>query len=212
MENTATSRFMNMTNIAESPSTATQSTTSSFFSSMTFKVIAVILILALLGLNIFYYLADATDTTSDILQPLFSLFGYSSGDAVKQTVKTSAKGTNVLVDSTANVIKSSAKITEDIVDDTIPSDPNKQTTKSQVAQDKLNKRPKLEDNVKASNEEDDNVLTINSISSKSSEPIGYCYIGEDRGYRTCIDINDSNLCMSGEIFPTQDVCVNPNLR
>ena len=211
MENTATSRFMNMTNIAESPSTGTQSS-NSFFSSTAFKIIAAILILALLGLNIFYYLADATDITSDILQPLFNLFGYSSGDAVKQTVKTSAKGTNVVVDSTANVIKSSAKITEDIVDDTIPSKTENQKNSNKLAQDNLNRRPNVENNVKASNEEDDKIMTIDSISAKSTDTIGYCYIGEDRGYRTCIDITDSNLCMSGEIFPTHDVCVNPNLR
>lgn len=211
MENTATSRFMNMTNIAESPSTSTP-TSNSFFSSTAFKIIAVILILALLGLNIFYYLADATESTSDILKPLFDFFGYSSGDAVKQTVKTTTKGTNVIVDSTADVIKSSAKLTEDIVDDTIPTRSENQKNSNKFAQDKLNKRPKVEDNVKASNEDDDKILTIDSLSAKSSDTIGYCYIGEDRGYRTCIDITDSNLCMSGEIFPSQDVCVNPNIR
>jgi hypothetical protein len=41
---------------------------------------------------------------------------------------------------------------------------------------------------------------------------GYCYIGEDRGFRSCIDVSQDMKCMSGDIFPTMDVCVNPRLR
>jgi hypothetical protein len=41
---------------------------------------------------------------------------------------------------------------------------------------------------------------------------GYCYIGENRGFRSCIEVGESTKCMSGEIFPTMDVCVNPRLR
>lgn len=41
---------------------------------------------------------------------------------------------------------------------------------------------------------------------------GYCYIGNDRGVRSCLYVNDPAACMSGEIFPTKAVCVNPTLR
>jgi len=41
---------------------------------------------------------------------------------------------------------------------------------------------------------------------------GYCYVGEDRGFRSCIEVGESTKCMSGEIFPTREVCVNPRLR
>jgi hypothetical protein len=41
---------------------------------------------------------------------------------------------------------------------------------------------------------------------------GYCYIGEDRGFRSCIQVGPDVECMSGDIFPTMDVCVNPRLR
>jgi hypothetical protein len=41
---------------------------------------------------------------------------------------------------------------------------------------------------------------------------GYCYVGEDRGFRSCIEVGESTKCMSGEIFPTMEVCVNPRLR
>jgi hypothetical protein len=48
--------------------------------------------------------------------------------------------------------------------------------------------------------------------SKSSSKSGWCFIGEDRGFRSCIDVGENDTCMSGDIFPTSEICVNPNLR
>ena len=44
------------------------------------------------------------------------------------------------------------------------------------------------------------------------EEQGSCYIGTDRGIRSCIDVSPGDKCMSGKIFPRRDICVNPNLR
>jgi hypothetical protein len=41
---------------------------------------------------------------------------------------------------------------------------------------------------------------------------GFCYIGEDRGFRNCIEVGGGDVCMSGDIFPTEAICINPNLR
>lgn len=41
---------------------------------------------------------------------------------------------------------------------------------------------------------------------------GYCYIGEDRGFRSCVKVEAGDKCMSGQVFSTQDICVNPTLR
>ena len=51
-----------------------------------------------------------------------------------------------------------------------------------------------------------------TTSNKSQPKSGFCFIGEDRGHRSCIEVSESNKCMSGNIFPSMDVCVNPNLR
>lgn len=41
---------------------------------------------------------------------------------------------------------------------------------------------------------------------------GWCFIGADKFSRTCAEIGVNDMCMSGEIYPTKDVCINPNLR
>jgi hypothetical protein len=40
----------------------------------------------------------------------------------------------------------------------------------------------------------------------------YCYIGYDNGQRECMEAYAGDICMSGEIFPSLDICINPKLR
>ena len=46
----------------------------------------------------------------------------------------------------------------------------------------------------------------NPISSGKSN---WCLVGEYQGRRGCIAISDSDKCMSGQIFPSQQACLNP---
>lgn len=41
---------------------------------------------------------------------------------------------------------------------------------------------------------------------------GYCYIGEDRGFRSCVPVQAGDKCMSGQVFSRQEICVDPTLR
>jgi hypothetical protein len=41
---------------------------------------------------------------------------------------------------------------------------------------------------------------------------GYCYIGEDRGFRSCVKVEPADKCMSGQVFSRQEICVDPTLR
>jgi len=40
----------------------------------------------------------------------------------------------------------------------------------------------------------------------------WCYVGQDRGVRSCAQVGENQECMSGDIFPTSELCINPNLR
>ena len=41
---------------------------------------------------------------------------------------------------------------------------------------------------------------------------GWCYVGTQDGYRSCLEVGANNYCQSGNIYPTRDICVNPSLR
>ena len=58
---------------------------------------------------------------------------------------------------------------------------------------------------------------VDSISSYSG-PLqattkgGFCYIGTDRTNRACVKISSGDICASKQIYPSMDICINPNLR
>lgn len=41
---------------------------------------------------------------------------------------------------------------------------------------------------------------------------GWCFVGEQDGYRSCLEVGANNYCQSGNVYPTRDVCINPSLR
>lgn len=52
-----------------------------------------------------------------------------------------------------------------------------------------------------------------SVTQKhQSGKAGYCYIGEDRGFRSCVPVQAGDKCMSGQVFSRQEICVDPTLR
>ena len=40
----------------------------------------------------------------------------------------------------------------------------------------------------------------------------WCYVGEYNGIRNCRQLEKGDVCMSGNIFPNRDICINPTLR
>ena len=73
-----------------------------------------------------------------------------------------------------------------------------------------------ETNMETSKESKDQEVEPSTSNNKNKTTITsdgrYCYIGVNKGYRSCIELSESDKCMSGEIFPSMDICMNPNLR
>ena len=38
----------------------------------------------------------------------------------------------------------------------------------------------------------------------------YCYVGTDKGFRSCIEMGAEEKCQSGQIFNSENACKNPN--
>ena len=47
---------------------------------------------------------------------------------------------------------------------------------------------------------------------KLTKTPGYCYVGTEQNYRTCVKVGAGDTCMSGQVFPTENLCINPNLK
>ena len=196
-------------------STSVSGNDSSFFESlkninMTTWLI-IILILAFLGFNIFVYLAKGTEDIANFFAPLTEkLFG-ASATVAGQTVDVAAEGAKAVVSGTAGVVNTGLSTVQDIT-------PNNATSsiKSQPIQGQPTTRPSDSGLNKALNSSQEQNVDYQaheaSSSVHSAGKSGWCYIGEDRGFRSCALVNEDDKCMSGDIFPSQELCINPNLR
>lgn len=128
--------------------------------------IFIILFLALIGFNVFTYLAKGTEGTINIFERVAQRFFPKS----------------------ANDMTSSS-----------------QEKKQQILENSLEQpTPNMAANVP---------LAPNDSHSPALGKAGWCYIGLDNGeQRTCAEIGVNDMCMSGDVFPSRDVCINPNLR
>lgn len=186
-----------VTNVARSATDATKTTATTtwgWFQSLSFvKYIVILLILAVLGVNVFKILSNTTDSITDIIgKPIRNIvasFAWATGETAKQVVTTAADG----IDKTVDVAESATVGGIDVVEKTL--------TGEHDSTDRDLKKLSAEIDSDEEGEGDDGSLKA-----------GYCYIGSDRGVRSCARVGEADKCMSGDIFPTKETCVNPKLR
>jgi hypothetical protein len=183
--------------------------------------IIIIFILAFLGFNIFVYLAQGTQTIVDIFAPLMEGLFKTTAAVAGETVDIAADGAKVVVDGTKTVVDKTANvldtgltaiqdITPNIPDSVIKGQPISQPPVLQGDQSTLNKALNTRQMQQASQKDYQAHEASSSIHSAGRD--GWCFIGEDRGFRSCAQIGVNDTCMSGDIFPTHEICMNPNLR
>ena len=163
-----------------------------------------LLILSVLGFNIFNYLGKVTQTLSDIFGPIISLFGGGATSVLKKTVSASAVGTGGIIKGGADAIDSGLGALENKL--------NESSAKNNIDNKKVNTKKTEEENAPPPTTKGPIPDEAGSnTQSKPSKP-SFCYIGEDRGTRSCIQVDKDSNCMSGEIFPSMELCINPALR
>lgn len=54
--------------------------------------------------------------------------------------------------------------------------------------------------------------SVQSNMSKHNLKEGWCFIGKDRGFRSCLPVGKRDMCLSEHVYPTRDICIHPSLR
>jgi len=153
----------------------------------------VVIILALLGFNLFSHLGNLTDNIKDFISPITNIIGNKTGKALETTTLTTAQGIKGIGNVTGNIIESGLDVVKHDLD-------GAKNDTTQISD------PLIVD------EEPEPDTTDSVIQTTPKTGTGYCYVGEDRGIRSCVKINKNHKCMSGDIFPTREICINPKLR
>jgi hypothetical protein len=188
----------------------------------------IIFILAFLGFNIFVYLAKGTQDITSFFQPLVNQIFKIIASITGQTVNVSAEGAKTVVSGTANTINTGLSSVQNIAAPNSVT-PNSTTTNSTTTNSNLKGQPinqkqidimqqtSLNRALNASQsqqqqQQQQDYQANEATSSVHGGKSGWCYVGEERGYRTCAQVGVNDTCMSGDIFPSQEICVNPSLR
>jgi hypothetical protein len=166
-------------------------------------VLSVLLILTFLGINLLTIFGNVIETVTSILGPfvsqVLSIFGYTTGSVLNKT---------------ADVVGDVAKTGLDVAEGSLQS-------VGTILKDASRKHV---DPTAAS--QLDNVLNVAPSSSTIGDPApsssespiqkpitagktGWCLVGEYEGKRGCVEVSEQDKCMSGQIFGTQNACLNP---
>jgi len=178
--------------------------------------IIIILILAILGFNVFTYLAAGTQDISQVLTTILTKIL----DVIPFTLNKIESG---VTSAAQNISQSSQQ-----------NSPQETTSKTSIGASSV-ETSTTPTQVNTNNEQLNNVLN-NSLNMQQQQQqqqdyqpyeapssitgggkgetgqSGWCYIGEDRNVRTCAKVGQDDTCMSGDIFPSQEICMYPQLR
>lgn len=180
-------------------------------------ILIFLLILSFLGVNLLAILGNWIQAIINILGPLFSqilsVFGYTAGtvlvkstDLVTDVAKTGIDIAGGTVHSVGGLLKDASKDNIDSkaktqLDSSINADASKDLdTKINTGGDnKPRPEPKPND-------------SANPIQNPiSSQKTSWCLVGEYQDKRGCIEIGEADQCLSGQVFPSQKLCLNPTL-
>ena len=168
----------------------------------------VVLVLAFLGINVFVYLAKGTESATNFFAPLLAKIAALFGKSVKQTVNVSAQGTQKIVNVSAGTATAGLSEIQNITGGT----PENAAQQPDIMINNSLNRSLNTSTQQKQQENGEDYVADDSTSPIQQGKMGWCFIGEDRGFRSCEQVGVNDQCMSGDIFPTKDVCMNPNLR
>ena len=188
---------------AVSDAVSSDSATSSSAGMSFWQYLLIFVIILFLGLNLLLFLLKPANTSlTHLYDPLVDFYKSHFTSKPKGPIAASVnkKKNKAAVDKLEKALEKKEPINN--IDKQTKSILNQKTNLAPEPVKKYKKLPVIP-------EADDSTSRIQMNPTSKS---GFCYIGEDRGFRSCINVKEGDVCMSGDIFPTEAICINPRLR
>jgi len=177
-------------------------------------VICIIFILAYFNINLFTIIGNIIQRISNIITPIFlnilHYFGVATGTTIAATTSVVSSG---ISDVTTSIDTTNKAVSGTIISGIQGNGVNESAYPTKTIQNTneqsftiVNTAPQIA----AQQQKDDDKQYVNSV--QYNTPVGYCFIGQQGDTRYCSEISEAHQCASGDVFPTMDMCINPNLR
>jgi hypothetical protein len=160
------------------------------------KMILIVAIVGFLAYNLYLYFTEGTDV-------LGKYFGIG--------ITGVAQGTEKVVDTVAEGTKDTVTVAQKVTDKGLDTVAEGGEAIKKRAESPIERQVDEEEKKEIASE---NINANSSYASNLKKTIkgGYCYVGTDRTFRSCVKVDPGDVCMSNKVFPTKDICINPNLR
>lgn len=161
------------------------------------KILLIMIILTILGFSVFLYVARGTEI---YLHPMLDKPKKIFEDIILKINNAETSIESELEDDMKKITDTGKKIINNSMDEM-----------ADILDIKFQHQNIIDSNrnIKFNDEyENTKKQGLSAISGKS----GYCYVGSDNNKRGCIQISKGETCMSGDIYPSWDICINPTLR
>jgi hypothetical protein len=136
---------------------------------------------------------------------IFTSLGTFASEFVSQVLYS----TGWFIGKTSDVVAKTGETSLDIANDAIHHGSDLMIKASKKSSEKQDEQPSEKSTVKLNEPEPD--TTTNPIQKPiTSGKSNWCLVGEYQGRRGCVEIGENDKCMSGQIFPSQYTCLNPN--
>jgi len=183
--------------------------------NMVIIVLLTLLILSFIGINVLAISGNLLNELAKIFGPTFThlaaMFGYSTGELINNTADVAADATKLGVDiaegtaqDIGNLIKAASQGGMDEKQrnelDRLLKSPNCPSSVKKALE-----KPAKSGDAKPAKSDDAIQKPISSQKSKA----GWCFVGDYEGTRGCVELDEHDKCMSGQIFPSQKMCLNP---
>jgi hypothetical protein len=168
--------------------------TDSFKNGLIFTLV-VLLSLSFLGINLLEIFSNLLKNITDIFSPVvnqsLSLLGTTAGSTINKT---------------ADIAGDTAKVGIDIAEGTVQNIGDL-LIKAGKGDKRLNDA--ISKSKKGGNEPDASSAENPIQNPISKNKNSWCLIGEFESRRGCIEVGANSKCMSGQTFPSRELCMNP---
>ena len=177
-------------------------------------VLTILLIFSFLGINLLVALGNFLQSLINILTPLvvqiLSVFGYTAGTILDKSEDVATSVAKTGIDIAGGTVQSIADLLKK------GSINNVNTSSVQALEKTVNTDFDVSLNEKKSNQTDYkyNEPKPDSSSQPMQKPItsvkgSWCLVGEYQGKRGCVEVDEANKCLSGQVFPSKQMCLHP---
>lgn len=169
-------------------------------------LLCILLLLSFLGINLLNISGNIIQTIVNIFGPLvsqiLSIFGYTTGSLLNITADVAGNTAKAGIDIAEGSIQSVGNILRDASQGHV----NEQSKTS--LDNALNQAKNPSSTPPAPKPDTSENPIQNPIATNKT---GWCLVGEYKGRRGCIEVTEQDKCLSGQVYPSQKMCLNPVL-